>query len=260
MDSRTDIEITWDPENVFPQVDTADTFMVDIYIYTYNYETSIWKRNSKKLNQSNNGHAELRMGPLIKEVLATCIHVTVGQVEDSSSDNDRKLIESLHSTKSIPFPSRVGLWSGLFFSVFNSRTATVTDKEAKTIRRNIFNKKCSGWRERNKETIPEDVIKSLPPCPPSLDRAQLPNSGLEEESFESSLYSTSYHSQWMSTFHPGASVCYVQATVTRLVQQTLYTRAQERMSAECAKERVTPRIRPNDRFFTRGILVLCESN
>ena len=143
MDSRTDIEITWDPENVFPQVETANTFMVDIYIYTYNYKTSKWKLNSRKLNQTNNGHAELRMGPLNKVVVATCIHVTVGQIENSNSsfDNVRKLIESLHSTKSIPFPSRVGLWSGLFFSVFNSRTATVTDKSAKTIRRNIFNKK-----------------------------------------------------------------------------------------------------------------------
>ena len=243
MDSRTDIEITWDPENVFPQVDTADTFMVDIYIYTYDYDISKWKVNSGKLNQSNNGHAELSMVRLNKVVVATCIHVTVGQIENSSFGDDRKLIESLHSTKPIPFPSRVGIWSGLFFSLFNSKTGTNT--QAKNIRKNIFNTGCSEWYNRNIETIPDDVIKSLPPCPPSLDRAQLPNSGLEEESFESSLYSTSYHSQWMSTFHPGASACYDQATVTRLVQQTLYytgTRAHERRMR--AKECVTPRIRP----------------
>ena len=46
---------------------------------------------------------------------------------------------------------------------------------------------------RNKENIPEELIESLPPCSPSLDRAQLPNSGLEEERFESSLYTTSYN-------------------------------------------------------------------
>ena len=259
MDSRTDIEITWDPENVFPQVDTANTFMVDIYIYTYNYETSKWKLNSRKLNQTNNGHADLIMGPLIKVVVATYIHVTVGQLDDSSFDDDRNLIESLHSTKSIPFPSRVGIWSGLFFSVHNQKGARKT--KANKIRKELFNKKCSEWCNRNKETIPDDVIKSLPPCPPSLDRAQLPNSALQEESFESSLYSTSYHSQWMSTFHPGASVCYVQATVTRLVQPTLYVRAQERISAECTKERVTPRVVEFDLrwpfFYARH---LCESN
>ena len=214
VDSRTNLEITWDPTNVFPSVEDPNSFMVNMYIYMYNYEKNTWETNTKRINRQNSGHAMLRMGALEKVVKATCIHVTVGRVNDTSVDDDGKLIESLHSTKSIPFPSRVGIWSGLFFSVFNSRTAT--DKRAKTIRRDLFNRRCSGWRSRMKETIPDDVIKSLPPCPPTLDRAQLPNSGLEEESFESSLYSTSYHSQWMSTFHPGASICYEQATVTRL--------------------------------------------
>ena len=68
----------------------------------------------------------------------------------------------------------------------------------------------------NNENIPNDVIESLPPCPPSLDRAQLPHSGLEEERFESSLYITSYHSQWMNIFRPGPFVCYVQAIVQRV--------------------------------------------
>ena len=196
-------------------MEDADSFMVDVYVHTYDYKQRKWELNSRSLDQPNNGHAVLRMGPLRKVVLATCIHVAVGKVNKNSVDTNGavKLLESLHSTKSILFPSRVGIWSGLLFSVHNERTAT--KKRANRIRRDLFNRLCSGWRNRNLETIPDDIIQSLPPCPPSLDRAQLPNSGLEEERFESSLYTTSYHTQWMSTFHPRASICYVQATVTR---------------------------------------------
>ena len=213
MDSRTTIEITWDPANVFPSVEDTNSFMVDVYIYTYDYSRSYWTLNSKIINQPNNGRALLRMGLLLKRVLPTLIHVTLGQVNESSCDKVIRLIESIHATISLPFPSRVGVWSGLFFSVFNSRT--VSNESAEQIRRDIFNRRCSGWHNRISETIPDYVIESLPPCPPSLDRAQLPNSGLEEERFESSLYTTNYHSQWMSTFHPGVSVCFVQSIVTR---------------------------------------------
>lgn len=197
--------------------------MVDIYVYTY--EDSNWELQSKSSNQPNSGHASVRMGRLEKRVQATCIHVTVGQVNDASLEDDRELVESLHSI-TLPFPSRVGIWSGLLFSVHNDRTAN--DKRAEEIRRGLFSRQCSQWCNRKKEKIPNDVIKSLPPCPPTLDRAQLPNSGLEEENFESSLYTTSYHNQWMSTFHPEASVCYVQATVRRLAFVTNSTVSQSK--------------------------------
>ena len=209
------MEITWNPADVFSLVEDANSFMVDVYVHTYDYKQRKWELNSKNIDHPNNGYAVLRLGPLKKVVLATCVHVTVGKVNSTSTNISGvvKLIESLHSTASLPFPSRVGVWSGLLFSVHNERKAT--DKRARKIRRELFNRLCSGWRNRNKENIPDDVIESLPPCPPSLDRALLPNSGLEEERFESSLYTTSYHSQWMSTFHPGASECFVQAIVTR---------------------------------------------
>ena len=118
----------------------------------------------------------------------------------------------------MPFPNRVGIWSGLLFASYNQRG--VPKGMAAMIRNNILDRECRQWRDDETERLPDIMLQLLPSCPPTLDRALLPNSGLEEQRFESSLYTTNYQSQWMDLFHPGVSKCFVQAIVTRFMNIT----------------------------------------
>ena len=47
-------------------------------------------------------------------------------------------------------------------------------KAGLNLQKTVFNRLCSVWATKKMETIPDDVIESLLPCPPSLHRAQLP--------------------------------------------------------------------------------------
>ena len=78
---------------------------------------------------------------------------------------------------------------------------------------NRGNNACDAWHEQSKESKPP--VDTLPPCPPTQDRAELPNSGLEVVNYRSAFYTTNYHMQWMETFHPDASTCFAQASVER---------------------------------------------
>ena len=72
--------------------------MVDVFVYTYDYGTREWEENSKSIGLPNNVYAVVQMGRLQKIVLATCIHVTVGQVN--------KKVTSFNKVYSISFKSR----------------------------------------------------------------------------------------------------------------------------------------------------------
>ena len=220
VDPRTQIQITWDPMTIFPLVEDPNSFTVDVYVYTYNYKDAVWELNIMYRGPPNSaGEMTLQMGTkLPKEVRMTCIHVTVGRETNNSPENTRQLLKAIQSANNIPFPNRVGIWSGLLFASHNQRG--VPKGMAAMIRNNIFDRECRQWRDDETERLPDIILQLLPSCPPTLDRALLPNSGLEEQRFESSLYTTNYQSQWMDLFHPGVSKCFVQAIVTRFMNIT----------------------------------------
>ena len=213
IDSGTDLKITWDPADVLPLTDNPDSFFVNVYVYAYDYCGKEWTLQHREDDIDNDGQVTLKK-PLLfsgENLKATCIHVTVGSYKQT--DESMNLTNTLHSNRKIPFPSRVGIWSGLLFSV--EIDVGKDDKTAKSLRDMAFTNFCSDWRDRMFELIKPDVIESLPACPPTEDRARLPNSGLEEVIYESIFTETNYHSQWISKFHPDAAVCFAQAIVTR---------------------------------------------
>ena len=206
VESRTGLEFTWDPADVLPLADDPDSFLVDVDVYAFIYRDKKWELQFKKESIRNNGHATLNAAPFTSAkdmVRATCIFIKASEYRQN--DITRGLIEELYSN-SIHFPSGAGIWSGLMFSI--DTDIGKMDEE----RKRKFEAACSAWQA---EKIPEDVVNSLPACPPTEDRARLPNSGLEEVTYESALSNTNYHSQWMSVFHPEASVCFAQAIVAR---------------------------------------------
>ena len=214
IDSRTHIEITWDPEDVLPLDDDPLAYTVDVHVYTYEYSQTSWRRRSSNKNLVNNGQAVLGRSIFSADVKVVCIHVAAG-ASNSSSDNTSNIIESLNALSDRPFPFQAGIWSGLLFSIKNVETND--ENIARAVRNFGLDGDCRKWDEQQSSLPNENVFANLPACPPTQDRAELPNSGLEEARYDSVLYDTDYHTQWMQTFHPGATVCFTQATVNRQV-------------------------------------------
>ena len=212
IDSRSHIEITWDPEDVLPLDDDPLAYTVDVHVYTYEYSQTSWRRRSSNNNLPNNGHAVLRQINFSANVKVVCIHVAAG-ASTGSSDNTANIIESLNALSYRPFPFQAGIWSGLLFSIINSRN--LDEKRARDTRNFGLDRVCSKWVEQQSRVPNDHVFANLPACPPTQNRAELPNCGLEEAKYDSMLYSTDYHTLWMQTFHPGARVCFTQATVNR---------------------------------------------
>ena len=215
VDSRSQIKISWNPQNLLPPEHDPDSYRVDVYVYTYEYsrKNRKWRQRSVNRNLPNNGGAVLKQINFSKLVKVVAIHVTASEVL-STSDPLAQIITSINEmSDSIPFPSRAGIWSGLLFSIENKRLAT--DEEAKALRNQRLNKLCSRWGNGQSRMLLAEKFTLLPACPPTQDRAELPNSGLEEARFDSVLYNTDYQTQWIEYFNQGASKCFTQATVTR---------------------------------------------
>ena len=213
VDSRTNLELTWNPTTILPSED-PNSFTVDITVYSYDYNSKRWDLQSRKTDIPNNGHTLFGVARFNKEIRASCIHIAVREFIQPSIDNSvQQVIKALSSMSGLPFPSQVGIWSGLLFTIRNERS--LKEKEAEMYRNMKYRQTCSVWRTLEGPMPLDDVVDSLPACPPTQERARLPNSGLEEVNYESKLYSTHYHNQWMKLFNPDASKCFVQAIVTR---------------------------------------------
>jgi hypothetical protein len=213
VDSRSEVQITWDPSDILPLDEDHSSYTVNVYVYTYDYKKKWWEEGMKFQNLPNNGGATLALTTiqfLIKAVEVVCIHVSAGTVI-STSNNVGMLLTSINAVQGIPFPYRAGIWSGLLFSIKSSRS--VRDDEARIERDEAFDSICSRWSDTQSRMSLSETFSGLPACPPTQDRAELPNSGLEEVRFDSVLYDTNYHSQWMQKFHPRASKCFTQTIV-----------------------------------------------
>ena len=186
MNSRTNLNLTWAPATVLPSEDNPDSFTVDVTVYSYDYDGKEWVIRSRRKNLPNNGSTEFGMSQFSDRVQATCIHITVGQFIQPSMDNSvQQVIKALSSLKKKPFPSRVGIWSSLLFSVVIDRD--LNESEAIGQQNMQFRRKCSEWCDMVGPMPLKNVVDKLPPCPPTQDRAQLPNSELEEVNYESKL-------------------------------------------------------------------------
>ena len=176
-------------------------------LYVYDFKIRTWKENSKHRNLPNNGQATIGLLPLaqhLRDVISPAvIHVTLGDAKDGSTNAE--IIRNIHNAN-IPFPRRVGIWSGVLFA-----TQTSAGRE------DINLESCTKWQMRQRVINLQNTI----PCPPTIDRARLPNSGLEELRYESLLFTSTYHRHLMDLFHPGVSKCFVQAIVSRYIIKTL---------------------------------------
>ena len=208
VDTSTNIEIFWDPNDIFPDIEDPNSFSVDVFVYTF--KNKLWDKNSVYRDLPNNGQATIKLLPLaqhLRDVISPAvIHVSLGDVKGGSMNVE--LIRSISNANIPIFPQRVGIWSGVLFAT-----------QKNTRRGDMNSESCTKWEKRQVEINLQNTI----PCPPTIDRARLPNSGLEELQYESLFFTSNstYHSQLMDLFHSNVSKCFVQAIVSRYIIKQL---------------------------------------
>ena len=178
-------EITWDKDGLVPFSISSAT--VDVKIVLLSSDGKWTDFIDLGLNMENSGEFT---------------NAVTGTLYDLCPSNDScpvTITVQVNTIQNIPALAdlksndvTINIWSGVYYYTI----------------RNNFASLCDDWNE--KQELETDIF-SLPSCPPTKARADAINSGFVRQELSSLVAETSYHSQWMNFFHPGAESCYVQS-------------------------------------------------
>lgn len=160
----------------------ASTYTVDVKIFEIDFGAFIFNEYTLATSVNNTGKLELPTPKLnasyIYDIAAIFFQISVNPT---------------HLSASLP---RVAMWSELFLVLINASLN--------------FRDQCLSWYTQEMEDTGERLLREVLPCPPTEERARLPNSGFQAQDLVSQIRSTAYHEQSRKFFHPGAARCYVQ--------------------------------------------------
>lgn len=191
--SINSIMISWDKEGLLPfTISSLTTVNIVIILLTrsgdwVNFATVGTKvRNTGEFSISSDTFTLVKMLDTLCPEGDVCPIVIGVQI-----DSIPEIPSNILSQYNIP----ISLWSGVYY----------------TSVRNNFSEHCDEWNEKQL-TIEEVIISlnQLPPCPPTQSRAAAVNSGFVKQQLSSLVGVTSYFTQWMQFFHPGAESCFKQ--------------------------------------------------
>ena len=173
------LSLKWLPEFFFPvNSENATSAIVNIDLYHYNNvaRPPKWQKLIiLKTNVVNNGSTTVEIP---KSVLVRDPQLVVVKIS-SSPEQSLDIIDN-----------KIAGWSGLAYS--ESMDGTLS-------------KLCFVWSNNQAEDVGETLLERLPPCPPNVRLAVLDSLYLEDRQISS----------YREFFHPNASRCFRQATLTR---------------------------------------------
>ena len=166
-------------------IESPDRYLVNIYLVQFN-DDGQWEQLDQLLQgQPNRGEAAVSIPLLVEElegrqqlvqdIVSVAVQVRVGGYLDETGS--QSLIQQLEN--------RAVQWtSSLYYSLSDT-----------------FRQKCQDWCDTQPDNIGEDIVSELTPCPPLVQQARLPNSGLVEDQGISRLLSNTF-------FHRGTEICF----------------------------------------------------
>jgi hypothetical protein len=190
LDSKS-VQIKWNKNILL--FESPETYTVDIYLFELNNDGSLSRPMNVAKRVTNTGMTVVRV-PRVKHTQSLLVPVFL-KVVPSEKTRRRKRQIDLDPKKSI------GTWSGLVFSPRDGSSVQVMRKE------------CDKWFRQQPDG--GDLLKDTVPCPPTLDQARLPNSGLEEVNRQSIFQATKYADLSHAYYHPMTDICFQQRSVQR---------------------------------------------
>ena len=103
---------------------------------------------------------------------------------------------------------RIGEWIG---EVYLMVEKSVVD-EIVSLKNNYFHDKCQDWVKTQPSGIGDEILDLVSmhyPCPPTLNRAQAPNSGFDTDLKDSQIWPLNSFNDWQKIFfHPNTFKCF----------------------------------------------------
>ena len=186
------VSLTYNPTQVFPG-EIPGSFLVDVLLYGMNLETGEWAE-LRKLSEGmvNTGSLTVTLlGGLTMGVDIQPIAVFVGTSLAHGTSEQSSNLAALRSSN---------LRAGIFAPVYYFANRASLNGSGRSL--------CDEWYNTS-----SDVSNGTVQCPAILDQAHLPTSGLELFNLTSVTGKDGYRSQWLTTFHSRANVCYRQSVV-----------------------------------------------
>ena len=187
QDSEDQLTIRWDPQSILPTIDPS-SYLVDIALYRFNRQSLQLQYFLHVMrNHNNNGTATFSV-PESNEIISfdvypVALRISIGRPTSETSSLINRLVGG---------PELVAQWTSTLYYVYSPQ----------------FMGLCDQWYNRQDVNIGEQIRDRLPPCPPRVDQARTPNSGMTEDS--------GYWIEKTNRFlHPGAATCFRQSTFTR---------------------------------------------
>lgn len=176
---KDSVTLQWDKE-ILPN-EEASSYTVDIILYEVNTATASLRVLQMYSNVANSGARAVT-------IQQRTMQTQRGRITDLPAT--AVVFNVAANIPTIPL-QQAGVWTGIIFLAG---------------RLQMLRQECNAWIREDEGVVDTGVQ----PCPPMVNQARLPNSGLIEESYESIYGSTTYHGQFISTFHPGAESCFLQ--------------------------------------------------
>ena len=179
INPKGSVTLQWD--NAILPYQNASSYKVDIILYEVNTATN-------SLSMLRTLHSDVANSGAMTVTIPERVEQTrFNQTRDAPAI---AAVFKVAAKSAIPL-QQAGVWTGVTFLAGKSRALRL---------------QCRQWNNEDDGVVNNGVL----PCPPMANQARLPNSGLMEESYESIHGATTYHQQFISTFHPGAESCFRQ--------------------------------------------------
>lgn len=194
----SDLHLTWTPNSIFPALPSTE-YKIDALLYTYSVTEEEWKEQAFLVELvDNSGSLEVTLPSVLQGTGGTSNPIPIAiQLFASHLGATTELHEDV-----IQADLRVGVWTSLFYYA----TAQV---------HSLGFLVCTPWHLNEPPDIDQTLLNRTGACPPTEDRALLPNSGVRPERYISFFGNTLYEEQHMNFFHPRASSCYTQRASPR---------------------------------------------
>lgn len=187
------VTLAWNPNHILPQVD-PETFRVDVLLYTFNLDSGLWEEHSVLADNIPNLGSEMLTVP---SGISASVNPIAMQVATSLHPSTRFDTDGLYR-KVFRSQQRVGIWSSEYYYIN-------PEMDSRRL--------CRDWNEEEGDNVFQSLMDGSIPCAPTLPQARLLTSGLSEIVLKSAHGNTLFSTQWMGTFHHGASQCFKQTTL-----------------------------------------------
>lgn len=191
--------ISWDTEGLLPfTISSSSTVNIVIVLLNPSGDWVDFATVGTRVSNTGKFNISSNIGTLVKTLNRLCPEGDVCPVVFGVQiDTIPEIPSDILSQYNIP----ISLWSGVYYSSIQSN----------------FSEHCDKWDEKQR-TMEEAInsLNELPPCPPTLSRAAAVNSGFVKQDLTSVVGVTSYSTQWMEFFHPGAESCFKQLRLSIL--------------------------------------------